>query len=229
MRDMLIGVALVLAMAVASGAAAAQDTTPGVTVTGSAEVTRAPDLAIVRLGVAREASSSARAVEAMTTGIASVLGALASEGIAEADIRTEDLRLAPVRDDTERVPGTPRPVVAATTVSVRVSDLDALGPLIDAAVRAGANRVDGVDFTLSDPAAAREAAQRAAFADASVSAETYAAAAGVALGPVVSLTDHGGGMRPVAMDSLGAAAAVPVAPGRVSVTARVTVVFGLGG
>ena len=58
------------------------------------------------------------------------------------------------------------------------------------------------------------------------SAATYAQAAGVALGPIVSISEGGGDSAPRPMFRVMAMAApAPVAPGEQSVTADVTVVW----
>ena len=225
-----LAVLAVCVMALVPPAAAVAQEAEGFTVTGVGEIARAPDVAIVRLGVERRGASSERAVEELSVGANAVFDALRAAGVAEADIQTSALRLAPLRDGIERVPGAPRPMSARTTFRIEVRDLDTLGRILDAGIGAGANRVDGVAFTLADPEDAVRAAQRAAVADARASAETYADAAGVTLGRVRALTDHGGGPRPSAMAMEAAPAAddlLPVAPGQITVSARVTVTFDL--
>lgn len=220
----------IVALLSTAPSAMAQEVARTITVTGSATVSRVPDLAVLRVGVEAQAPDSDRAIRAMTERAAAVMGQLAGAGIPESAIRTDVMRLAPLRPDDGRAEGTPRPVRATTVLAVEVADLDSLGPLLDSLVRAGANRVEGVRFTLADPAAARAEAQRQAVADARASAEAYAGAAGVSLGPVLAITDAaGGGLRPLSMQAAIADGGPPVAPGEVSLTASVTVVFGLGG
>jgi uncharacterized protein YggE len=67
-----------------------------------------------------------------------------------------------------------------------------------------------------------------AVSDARAKAQIYAKAAGVSLGPILSISENGGqGPRPVymAMPMMRAAKAVPVAAGEESITAEVSIVW----
>ena len=75
---------------------------------------------------------------------------------------------------------------ANNTVTVRVREIARLGEMIDALAGAGANRLYGIGFEVSEPRAALDAARREAVADARAKAELYAEAAGVTLGPVMT-------------------------------------------
>lgn len=223
--------AMLAAVALAVGAAMpalAADRT--ITVTGEGEATAAPDLATVRLGVAVRAPSARGAVDGMSAAMQKVLDAVATAGIPATDVQTEGLNLGSVYRPEPTDGSVPPPEFEARTiVAVRTGDLDGLGGLLDRLVSAGANELQGVAFGLSDPAAARDEARRAAVADALARAKLYAEAAGVTLGGVVSLSENGPAPEPMmrmraapAMDM-----AVPIAEGELSVTAQVTVVLAL--
>ncbi len=72
-------------------------------------------------------------------------------------------------------------------VDVTLDDTKKLGPALDALVGAGANQINSVGFDIADPAALQTAAREAAAADALKRAQTYAHAAGVTVGPVLSI------------------------------------------
>ena len=113
---------------------------------------------------------------------------------------------------------------------VRVRDLSILGEVLDAVARDGANSFEGLTFGLADPAAAGDAARRAAVADARRKAALYAEAAGVALGPLLSFAESGGAPVPQMMaraEMAMASDAVPVAPGELTLTQRVTLTYAL--
>jgi len=112
-------------------------------------------------------------------------------------------------------------------VSVRLEDVSRLGGALDALVSAGANQMNGISFDIREPAPLLEKARAGAIADARLRAETYAKAAGVALGPIQSIGESGGEVRPLRMAApmVFAAKAVPVAAGEQSVTADVSVVW----
>ena len=107
--------------------------------------------------------------------------------------------------------------------------LDLVGPLIDAAIAAGANRVNSLDFNLRDDTGARDEAIAKAAKDAQAQAQALAAALGLKLGPIVSATTQvNPGPQPVmfraAAMSLGANA-TPVSPAEVSVPATVSLTY----
>ena len=89
-------------------------------------------------------------------------------------------------------------------------------PALDALVAAGANQINGMNFSIHDPAALLAEARAEAVADARAKAETYAKAAGVTLGPILSISENGnGGPRPMVFAApMAKAASVPVALGR---------------
>ena len=90
--------------------------------------------------------------------------------------------------------------------------------------------MNGLSFGFADATALMDEARRAAVADARRKAELYAAAAGVELGPVLSIQEQGGGgVRPMAMArSLDMAeSAVPLERGENTLTAQVQIVWAL--
>jgi uncharacterized protein YggE len=121
--------------------------------------------------------------------------------------------------------------VAQNQVRAETGDLPAVGELLDAAIAAGANRVDGLQFTLSEESPRKREALAAAAADARAQAATLAAALGVGLGEVVSATTTEAAVpipMPYARMAMESAQATPIEPGEVTVRATVRVVFAIG-
>ena len=123
---------------------------------------------------------------------------------------------------------------AANRVQVTIRDPKGTGKVIDALVTAGANQVNGPDFTLSAPDAAQDEARTDAIKTARARADLYARAAGLRVVRIVSISE-GGGYAPqpmiyarskAAMESL--ASAPPVAAGELQMSVNVTVQFELG-
>jgi hypothetical protein len=223
----LLALPLALGLALAAPATAQEERT--ISVTGRGEVASAPDMAVIGLGVVEEAETARAAMDAASTAAAAVLARLEEIGIAERDIQTSDLRLAPVWSNPKE--GQQREIVgfqAANQLTVRVRDLSGLGAALDAVVSDGANRFGGLRFTMADPAPLMEDARRRAVEDATARARTLADAAGVSLGPVRTITEHGGGRpRPVMMEAARSdmAGAPPVAPGEIELSVEVSMVF----
>ncbi len=112
---------------------------------------------------------------------------------------------------------------------VRVRDLAALGGILDTVIADGANDFNGLRFGLQDPAPLMDEARRRAVDDAMARAALLAGAAGVTLGPVLSIDDQGGS-RPMPMAEMAmrmSAGAAPVAAGELTLTANVAMVFAI--
>lgn len=214
----------VLALPLA-GPLAAQEAPRRITVTGEGRVEAAPDLATLTAGVQSEALTAAPALEATSTAMRAVFDALAAAGIAPADMQTSQLSVDPVWADDGS--GRVRGYSASNLVTIRVRDVTQLGAVIDAVGAAGANRVFGVAFELAEPRAQLDAARERAVADARAKAELLAKAAGVTLGPVLSIREGGEPAPGPMFRAEMADAAPPVAEGVVGIEARVEIVYGL--
>ncbi len=229
MRPMLTIAMMAWALAI-GGAAGAQETPqPSLTVTGEGRVEQVPDMATITMGVAHQAPSAAEAMARTSEATRAMLDQLAEAGIEPRDMQTRDLSLSPVWDHSKDQP--PRVVgySASNTVMVRVRQLDDLGGILDAVVTNGANRFHGLSFGLQDPGPARDAARREAVAEAMRKAQLYAEAAGVTLGPLLSLSEAGSAApRPVAMERMSMANSAPIAAGELTIAAQVNLVFAIG-
>ena len=220
-------VSLLLALA---GAAVAQEPPRQITVQGAAEADAVPDLATVTAGVDTRAETAAAALAANSETMTAILAAIEAAGVEPRDVQTSQLSLSPVyepfRDDAE---GPPAVVAyeASNLVTVRVRAVDELGAVIDALAEAGANRLQGVSFDVSEPRPHLDAARERAVADARARAELYAGAAGVTLGPVVSIRETVEMPGAVMMRAEAADAAVPIAAGTVTLSAQVEVVYAI--
>ncbi len=210
-------------------AAAAQAEAATITVTGEASTAAAPDMATLSIGVTKVGETAAAALADNTAQMQAVIDRLKAAGIEPRDIQTTGLSINPNWSGYDSsVSGGPTIAgyTATNIVTVQVRALDGLGAVIDAAVSDGGNTLNGLTFGLADPRPALDAARKEAVADAKAKADLLAGAAGLGLGPIVSLTEGGGYGAPVPMfkaDS--AAAAVPVEQGAISYTASVTVVY----
>ena len=218
------------ATAPAQAADAAQANPGRITVTGQAEVSAAPDIATVTLGATTEAKTAAQAMQQNSRDLTRVFDALKTAGVAARDMQTSGLSLGPRWSRAEN--GEARKVIgftASNTVTVRVRKLDALGQVLDALVKAGANNINGLQFGVAKPGALQDEARIKAVKDARRKAAQMAEAAGVKLGRVISISDTGGGSRPQPMFRMAVAesAPVPVAGGEVNFSANVTVTYAL--
>lgn len=202
---------------------------PTIEVAGMGEATVTPDRALVYVGVQTKAQTAALAGASNARIAAAVLEAVRRAGIAREQIGTMNYSVNPsYRYHTDGRKPELTGYDATNTVRVEVRSVELVGKVIDAALGAGANNVNGMSFYASQMDATRRAALGTATSDARASAEAMAVAAGGTLGPLISVTSQmNDGPRPVLMQAMamrGKAAdeATPVvAPTEQTVTASV--------
>lgn len=211
--------------------AEAHDGAGRITVSGEGVVSAAPDMATVQLGVTEEADTAAVAMERSSAAMKAILETLAGSGVEARDIQTTNINLSPryARPQNNQPPQV-NGYVASNMVTVRVRDLGALGGVLDALVQEGANAISGISFGLSNTKALEGEARALAVAEARTKAEGLAAAAGVALGTVISIEEGRGSQpQPMLRGMAMAEASVPVAAGEVDIRAFVTITYAIGG
>lgn len=206
-----------------------------ISVSGEGTASVAPDMALVSLSVTRIAETAEAALAQNNEAVRAVLDALKAGGVAEKDIQTGDFSIFPRYSD--RQPNSEnnnqQPVITGYQVTnslmVRVRDLPKLGGLIDKSVKLGVNQGGQITFTNHDPKAAYQEARRKAVESAMDKASTLAAAAGVNLGPVISISETN--IQPIApapmmrMAMAKEADSVPVAGGESAYTVTVDMRF----
>ena len=204
-----------------------------ISVSGTGEVMGKPDQARLSAGVLTQAPTAAAASTANTTAMNRVFAALRAAGIPDNKIQTSNFSVQPQYPPFRPDAPENRTIIGyqvSNQVSVVVDDLTKLGPALDALVKSGANQLGGVSFSIADPKPFAERARAAAVAEAMAKAKTLAAAAGVALGPVLSIQE-GGGIRPVPLFEARAVAAQaappPIAAGEESVVVNVTMTYAI--
>jgi len=221
-RRLVLAAGLV-APALAAPALAADPHT--ISMSGHGEVRSRPDMVSVTAGVTTSAATAAGALAANTARMKTVFASLEKQGVPEKNIQTVNFSVSPQYATGNNEPPRLTGYQVNNDVSVRLEDVNALGGALDALVGAGANQVNGVSFDIREPAPLLEKARTGAIADARARAETYAKAAGVSLGAILSISEGGGGPLRMAAPMAFAAKSVPVAAGEQSVTADVSVVW----
>ena len=204
-----------------------------ISVAGSATVAGSPDVADVRLGVGLTRPTVAEARADSASAMAALLEAVRGAGVEPADLHTSNLTLTPqyrYQQDHDPIL-TGYQVTNVVTVTVR--DLARLGQAVDGALEAGATSLDGLTFRIAEPGPLQAAARQAAVADARARAEILAAAAGVAITGVISISELDSGSAtpfPVAarFRAASTAAATPIEAGSSEVSINVAVVYSIG-
>ncbi len=198
-----------------------------VTVTGEATVSVAPDVAVIRIGVASQGKTAREASDANARQMTAVLAAIKEAGIAERDVQTSRLSLQPQYDPNKG--GTARLLGFQVTnqLTIKIRDVAKMPGILDRTIGAGANEMSGIEFVVSQQGKLLDQARDDAIVDARRKAELYARAAGAKLGPVVAIAEEGSAPPPRLMQAM-RAGAVPVAPGEQTLRATVTVSYELG-
>ncbi len=204
-----------------------------ITVTGTGTVSGTPNQLLLSMGVQTSGGSVAAALTHANAAVRAVTGALSRTGVRGSDIQTSGLFIQPNYAASSAAPDG---YSVNESIQVTLRRLAIAGTQISDAVRAGGNAtvIDGVSLNLSDTSSLLAAARARAVADAKTKAGQYARAAGLPLGPVVSISEtpppqplpvfgyavpQASGARPPS---------VPVHPGSQQLSVTVTVVFVLG-
>lgn len=210
-----------------------------ITIEGRGEVRAAPDMATINSGVTTQGATAREALDANSTAMEELIATLKEAGIEARDIQTSGFSVNPnyVYSDARDENGYTLPpkiegYQVSNTVTVVVRELDDLGSILDQSVTVGANTVNGVSFSVADPADLLNDARKAAFADARERAELYAEAAGETLGDLESISERQdlGAPQPYptfARAEVADAAKVPVEAGELTFGITVAVAWDL--
>lgn len=224
LRTALFGFLLIFAAVVICAA----DEVTGIVVTGTGDVKSQPDIAYVTLAVNTQSDDAAQAARSNAEITNAVITAIMKAGIVKSDIETTNYSVSPIMDYKKSPPVTVGYSVS-NQVRLTIRDLARVGSIIDIGVKAGANNVQGVDFSIDNDTALRGQALVKAITQARAKAQAMADAAGVKLGRLVSMTESGGYIpRPMlAGAAKSEAVQTPIIPGELSVPASVTMVYAI--
>ena len=225
MKILLAGLALFGAAAIAGvaqphlarSASAPSPDAKTISVTGNGSIETVPDRATFSFTVTTNADTAKAALA--RNGAAADAVAAALQG---AKVQTSDVMLQPQLNEA----GTAVLGYTASTTVTAETELAKAGPLVDAAVDAGATGVSGPSWSRSDYNALYRQALQNAVADAKAKAQALADSAGLALGSVTSMTEGGGVVQPLPYASAVSDGGVAkLEPGTQTVDASVTVTF----
>lgn len=222
--------AFALALVIPTGTASAEEAVPTLTMNGVGSAQIAPDMAEVTLGVVTEAKDAARAHADNAAQAARVQNAVKALGIAERDIQTTRYDFEPVYDVKDNGRSVTTGYTVTNAVVVKVRDLANVGKVIDAALANGANRVDSLEFSASDPRAAKNSALADAARDARSKADAVARALGVRIVRVLNVyadaqSHTPRNYMPMMMAKEAYDAATPIAAGELSYEASVNISY----
>jgi len=213
-----------------------------ITVIGEGSAFGTPDMARVNVGLETEGNNVLTATEENSETMTAILTALKEQGVAAKDMQTAGYNIWVDRNQQRAVAmaageGDPKPELYAeaeelavyrvtNTVQVVVRDLDNLGEVLDAALNAGANRVNGISYLIAEPEELIAEARANAVEDAQARAAALAELNDVEVGQVVAISEVvDGGVSPVYEMAKVASGSGPFTSGESELTMRLKVVY----
>ena len=224
-------------------AAYGADNQTGIWVSGQGTLSVSPDLAIIDLGVESVAESVSEANKQAATSMDAIIAALKKRGIKEADIQTRRFDIYPQYDYVEEEKDgrfTSKRVLTGyrvnNSVAVKIRNLDAVGNIIEDAVKAAGDdvRIDNIRFTVEDTAPMMAQLREMAVKDAKAKARHLAQLSGVRMGRLIYISESSGSPAVrgfadarLAFAESAALAAPPVSGGELDLTLSVQARFAI--
>ena len=211
--------------------AAAETELPILSVSGSGTVQSAPDQAFITLGVVTHAETAGEAQQENAAKATAIRNALATLGIEDKDVKTEDYKFSPEYNRERNERSVIIGYTASNTIRVKVHNVALVGDVVDAALASGANTVYSLDFSIRDTNGLRRRALESAVIDARDKADAIVHALGKSIVGVHHVTENTGmfqsrqnnSMMMKSMDTT--AESTPIDAGTLSLTADVHIEY----
>lgn len=202
-----------------------------INVTGVGQVSLAPEMAYVYIGVQSQAENVAQALNDNNTKAQAIAQALRELGIEEKDIQTSSFNIYPQQQFGPTGEVTSTVYNVNNTVYVTVRNLDILGQMLDVTVRAGANSINGINFDVSQESKDKAVAdaRKLAVDSARAQAQALADAAGVTLGSLQTMSAYTTGQPVQIYEAKGGfamdASQVPISAGQINIRVDVNAAY----
>ncbi len=214
---------------------AAQETT--LSVNGIGKVERVPDYLDVTVGIMEDQSTASEAQAAAEAIMAKLVKDVRALNLAGMELQTGTVSLEPRYEDRPNYQAIPKIIGyrAAISIRVRTTDLPSASKIIDTSLKAGANQVQSVGFGIKEALEAREEAITLAGKAATRKAATLASALDLKLGRVITASSFAqqnyypmnrmSNLAQVASSTEGGSDGEAVVPGKIEITAEVSVTY----
>ena len=159
-----------------------------ISVSGTGNTLVPADTAVVSLGISSRDKDVLKAQQKANEVIASIRAILTENGIAAEDINTGYLNIYAMYDYNDGLEEISA-YNANSTLAIRLTDMTIIGQVIDLAFSAGANTLNGIDFSASDTEEANAVALKKAVEDARAKANILAEAAGLKITKIEAITE----------------------------------------
>ncbi len=206
-----------------------------ITVVGEGVVNAEPNVARTNIGVEVLRASVEEAAAENSRIVEGLLATLTGLGIDEKDIQTSGYNVfaerygssGPLSDEEVQYR-------VSNSVTVIIRDLEKVGEVLDASIKAGANNIYGVEFLLDDASSARSEARKLAVEAAKANADELAALNNVGVGKILSISEvvgAAGGFYNNSISAfqlgLGGAERTPIQPGQLRLTMQLQITYEL--
>ncbi|TSC91393.1 MAG: hypothetical protein CEN90_522 [Parcubacteria group bacterium Licking1014_17] len=173
-------------------------TTNTVSFSGEGKVTAKPDISVMNFTIETRAADSKTAQDSNTKKSNAVVDYLKQQGVEDKDVKTSSYFIQPEygawcyypKCNPER-PGKIIGYIVNQGFEVKIRDLTKVSIITDGVVTAGANRIDGITFTIEDTDALKAKAREEAIKKAKQKAVELEQQVGIDLGKIVNFSESG--------------------------------------
>ncbi len=167
-------------------------TAPTISVSASGKASVVPDIATTDVTVMKNAATAADAQSAASATMTTVLAAIKTLGVPDADIQISSFSTSEVYD-YDVSPAIVTGYQSSQTLTVKVRDTNLISSVLDAGPKNGATSVSSIRYEVDDETATINEARNEAIVKAKEQAKSIAASMGGRLGRVVSYNESRGG------------------------------------
>ncbi|NMB38610.1 MAG: SIMPL domain-containing protein [Firmicutes bacterium] len=210
----------------------AENSGGSIRVAGNSIASAAPDVAYIALGVETRDRSAETASSQNSQIMSDIMKTLKKFGLKDNEITTSGYYIYSYQESDR----TQEPIEyyyvynVRNQVNVKVTDLENVGTIIDLAIKAGANQVQGITFDIKNKEDLQLNALKNATRQAREKADAIAEAAGVTIKNIVSISEQTESYVPYTEEVMFKAAGnrladTPINPGDVEVKARVVIEY----
>ncbi len=192
-------------------------------ISGYGKVSYVPDRAVVVFAALGYGKTAVEALSECSSKMSKIFSALEALGISRDNMETSGISVGP-RYDWEQKPPRIIDYEASYSLTIQISDISLVGKVIDAAFAAGADRMHGLQFTLSEEKKSEFEAQaiREAINDVMRKAGVAASQLGLHIVKVESVSvSHQQVPPPIIVRAI-EVAEIPIAPGEGEISASVS-------
>ncbi len=159
-----------------------------INVSSSGSIQVQPDMAVLELGLSTNAKTSEKARTDNAKTLDKVIQAIKKAGVKSEDIQTQYVSVYPVYNyekNTNEITG----YAVSNQLTITVQDVSKAGDVVNAAMNAGANNLNGVSYDVKDRSKYYDQAVKKAMDSAKNKASAIAKVSGASLGSVLNVTD----------------------------------------